>query len=64
MISGLYTTDNNQNINFDRPVKAVAIDPMFYKSGSGRHFVTGDDKVHIQDNDLGINESYFVSNII
>ncbi len=45
VINGLYNTENNQVINFDRPVKAVAMDPMFYKSGSGKHFVTGDDKV-------------------
>lgn len=45
MISGLYTADNNQTVNFDRPVKAVAIDPKFGKHGSGKNFVTGDDKV-------------------
>ena len=45
VINGLYNTENNQVINFDRPVKAVAMDPMFYKAGSGKHFVTGDDKV-------------------
>lgn len=45
MISGLYTADNNQSVNFDRPVKAVAIDPKFGKHGSGKNFVTGDDKV-------------------
>jgi len=37
--------DNNQTINFDRPIKAVALDPHFYRCGSGKHFVTGDDKV-------------------
>jgi len=37
--------DNNQTINFDRPIKAVALDPQFFRSGSGKHFVTGDDKV-------------------
>ena len=47
VINGLYSTDNNQVINFDRPIKAVAMDPMFYKSGSGKHFVTGDDKVSL-----------------
>ncbi|KAK3103437.1 hypothetical protein FSP39_019243 [Pinctada imbricata] len=48
MINGLYTSDNNQNITFDRPVKAVAIDPMFYKNSS-RHFVTGDDKLILNE---------------
>ena len=46
MITGLYSTDNNQSLNFDRPVKAVAMDPNFYKHGSGKQFVTGDDKVY------------------
>jgi len=45
MITGLYASDNNQTLNFDRPVKAVAVDPNFYKHGSGKQFVTGDDKV-------------------
>ena len=45
VINGLYSVDNNQTINFDRPIKAVAMDPSFYRSGSGKHFVTGDDKV-------------------
>ena len=45
VINGLYNTENNQVMNFDRPVKAVAMDPDFYKSGSGKHFVTGDDKL-------------------
>ncbi|ELU13950.1 hypothetical protein CAPTEDRAFT_174173 [Capitella teleta] len=54
VINGLYSTDNNQAINFDRPIKAVAMDPMFFKSGSGKHFVTGDDK-------LVLNEKGFLS---
>lgn len=45
LITGFYTAENNQSLNFDRPVKAVAMDPLFYKHGSGKHFVTGDDKV-------------------
>ncbi|KAL5007431.1 hypothetical protein ScPMuIL_016237 [Solemya velum] len=49
IITGLFTTDNNQNVTFDRPVKAVALDPMFYKSGSGKHYVTGDDKLILNE---------------
>ncbi|XP_048755315.1 vacuolar protein sorting-associated protein 41 homolog isoform X2 [Ostrea edulis] len=49
MISGLYSADNNQSINFDRPVKAVAIDPKFGKYGSGKNFVTGDDKLILNE---------------
>ena len=51
LINGLYTADNNQSINFDRPVKAVAIDPKFSKHGSGKSFVTGDDKVRERERD-------------
>ena len=45
VISGFYSNENNQVINLDRPIKAVAMDPDFYKPGRGKHFVTGDDKV-------------------
>ena len=49
-------------INFDRPVKAVALDPVFYRSGSGKHFVTGDDKVakglNSYDNDYDDDDNY------
>ena len=43
VINGLYDAKQNQMINFDRPIKVVAMDPHFYKSR--KHFVTGDDKV-------------------
>lgn len=45
VVHGLYSSDHNQVLAFDRPVGAVAIDPHFYRSGSGRRFVTGIDKV-------------------
>lgn len=45
VVQGLYSSDHNQVLAFDRPVGAVAIDPHFYRSGSGRRFVTGIDKV-------------------
>jgi hypothetical protein len=45
VITGLYATESNQTVNFDRPVKAVALDPSFYKPSSGKQYVTGDDKV-------------------
>jgi hypothetical protein len=45
VINGLYNVENNQTINFDRPIRAVAMDPTFSKSGSGKHFVTGEEKV-------------------
>ncbi|XP_012058286.1 PREDICTED: vacuolar protein sorting-associated protein 41 homolog [Atta cephalotes] len=43
-IYGLYSTENNHNMSMGRLVKSIAIDPN-YKSGSGRRFITGDDKL-------------------
>lgn len=40
-IQGLYTNDNNHSMNIGRLVKTVALDPNYYKSGSGRRFITG-----------------------
>ena len=40
---GLYSNDNNQTLSLDRPVKAVAIDPNFFKHNKGKQFVTGED---------------------
>ncbi|XP_043598277.1 vacuolar protein sorting-associated protein 41 homolog isoform X1 [Bombus pyrosoma] len=44
-IYGLYSTENNHNISMGRLVKSIAIDPNYYKSCSGRRFITGDDKL-------------------
>jgi hypothetical protein len=33
----------------DRPVKAIALDPFYYKSGSGRRFVTGDHRLILHE---------------
>ncbi|XP_041366904.1 vacuolar protein sorting-associated protein 41 homolog [Gigantopelta aegis] len=49
VITGLYATENNQTVMFDRPVKAVALDPYYYKSGGGRHYVTGDEKLILNE---------------
>ena len=38
-------SDSKHVESFDRPVKSVAVDPEFYKSGSGKQFVTGDEQV-------------------
>lgn len=45
VVHGLYSHDHNQLLTFDRPVGAVAIDPNFSRSGSGRRFITGNDRV-------------------
>ncbi|XP_014223036.1 vacuolar protein sorting-associated protein 41 homolog isoform X1 [Trichogramma pretiosum] len=44
-IYGLYSTENNHNMSTGRWVKSIAIDPKYYKSGSGRKFIVGDDKL-------------------
>jgi hypothetical protein len=40
-VHGLYSLENSQSLSLGRLVKAVAIDPMYFKSGSGRRFITG-----------------------
>ncbi|EEC05120.1 vacuolar protein-sorting protein, putative [Ixodes scapularis] len=49
VVHGLYSRDNNQQLTFDRAVGAVAIDPNFYRSGTGRRFITGNDKVSLYE---------------
>lgn len=49
LVHGLYSHDNNQLLTFDRAVGAVAIDPNFYRSGTGRRFITGNDKVLLHE---------------
>lgn len=49
MVSGLYTTENCHTLTLDRPVLAVALDPQYHKAGSGRRFVTGDDRLILHE---------------
>ena len=49
LVSGLYTTENCHTLMLERPVKAIALDPFYYKSGSGRRFVTGDDRLVLHE---------------
>ena len=45
-IKGLYSSDNNQDLKKENcKVKSVAIDPNYYKPGSGRRFITGDEQL-------------------
>lgn len=48
-IYGLYSTENNHNMVIGRLVKSVAIDPNYYKSGSGRRFITGDERLVLHE---------------
>lgn len=49
VINGLYTEENNQNLNIGRAVKTIALDPMHYKSGTGRRFIIGDNKLTLYE---------------
>ncbi|XP_046741988.1 vacuolar protein sorting-associated protein 41 homolog isoform X3 [Diprion similis] len=40
VIYGLYSTENNHNMSMERLVKSIALDPYYYKTGSGRRFLT------------------------
>lgn len=47
-IYGLYSIENNHNMVIGRLVKSIAIDPNYYKSGSGRRFITGEQDEHLE----------------
>ncbi|XP_045448493.1 vacuolar protein sorting-associated protein 41 homolog [Melitaea cinxia] len=49
LVYGLYTNDNTHNITLGRVVKSIALDPYYYKSGSGRRFLTGDNKLTLYE---------------
>ncbi|XP_055301199.1 vacuolar protein sorting-associated protein 41 homolog [Sitodiplosis mosellana] len=49
VISGFYTDENNYNIKLGRAVKTIALDPVYYKSGSGRRFIIGDQKLTLHE---------------
>ncbi|XP_066597846.1 vacuolar protein sorting-associated protein 41 homolog isoform X2 [Prorops nasuta] len=44
-IYGLYNTENNHTLSMGRLIKSIAIDPCYYKTGSGHRFITGDDEL-------------------
>ncbi|XP_067939569.1 vacuolar protein sorting-associated protein 41 homolog [Watersipora subatra] len=52
VINGLYSHEHEQVIEFDRPVKAVAINPQY--SRHAKQFVTGDDKLIISTKTMGL----------
>ena len=49
LVSGLYATENAHTLMLDRPVQSVALDPLYHKSGSGRRFITGDDRLILHE---------------
>ncbi|XP_076460755.1 vacuolar protein sorting-associated protein 41 homolog [Babylonia areolata] len=49
IIAGLYGTELNQTVSFDRPVKSVGIDPFFTKQGRGRQCFIGEEKLYLNE---------------
>ncbi|CAH3999461.1 vacuolar protein sorting-associated protein 41 homolog [Pieris brassicae] len=49
LVYGLYTNENTHNLTLGRVVKSVALDPHYFKSGSGRRFLTGDNKLTLYE---------------
>ncbi|XP_072932333.1 vacuolar protein sorting-associated protein 41 homolog [Epargyreus clarus] len=49
LVYGLYSDDNTHNLILGRVVKSVALDPHYFKSGSGRRFLTGDNKLTLYE---------------
>ncbi|KRY66007.1 Vacuolar protein sorting-associated protein 41 -like protein [Trichinella pseudospiralis] len=42
VIYGLFSQEQSRSVALDRPVRSIAIDPNFARTGSGQQFVTGD----------------------
>jgi len=46
----LYTDDNTHNFKLDKPVQAIAIDPIYARANSGRRYMTTvDDKLFLHE---------------
>lgn len=56
-VYGLYTTDHQLQFNFGRSIRSVGIDPLYYKLGVHRRFVTGDDRLLLHE------KNYFISGL-
>lgn len=48
-INGLYTTEHDQCVVLPSPVRCIQLDPQFSKSGTGRRFITGDNKLTLYE---------------
>lgn len=46
---GLFSYDHAQELNLGKNVTSVAIDPLYYKLGVNRRFVTGDDRLVLHE---------------
>ncbi|XP_013188237.1 vacuolar protein sorting-associated protein 41 homolog [Amyelois transitella] len=49
LVYGLYSSDNAHSLPLGRVIKSVALDPLYFKSGSGRRFLTGDTKLTLYE---------------
>uniref|UniRef100_A0A1L8DVT6 Vacuolar protein sorting-associated protein 41 homolog n=1 Tax=Nyssomyia neivai TaxID=330878 RepID=A0A1L8DVT6_9DIPT len=49
IISGLCTNENNQKLNIGKAVRSFCLDPLYHKSGSGRKFIVGDNKLTLYE---------------
>ncbi|KAJ8727817.1 hypothetical protein PYW08_016202 [Mythimna loreyi] len=49
LVYGLYSDDNTHNLTLGRVIKSIALDPCYFKSGSGRRFLTGDTKLTLYE---------------
>lgn len=49
IIYGFYSDENNQDIKHSRAVKTIALDPSYWKSGTGRRFIIGDNKMTLYE---------------
>ncbi|CAG9814950.1 unnamed protein product [Phaedon cochleariae] len=48
-IHSLFSKENNLHLNLGRLVKTIALDPHYYKLGSNKRFVIGDDKLTLYE---------------
>lgn len=48
-INGLYMNDSNQHFNMACAIKYVELDPQHYKSGGGRRFILGDNRLTLYE---------------
>jgi hypothetical protein len=49
VVRALLTGEIEYCVSLNRAVRAVSIDPVYYRSGSGKKFMTGDDKVVLHE---------------
>eukprot|EP00092_Neocalanus_flemingeri_P033946 GFUD01036912.1.p1 GENE.GFUD01036912.1~~GFUD01036912.1.p1 ORF type:complete len:874 (+),score=241.55 GFUD01036912.1:57-2678(+) len=50
VVTGLYTDENTHNFNMEKPVKSIAIDPIYARANSGKRFMTGvEDKLILHE---------------